>query len=91
MRSNVEKLAEISRLGNEYKAEADIINRDQNLLRWDVTPFPKMAEIMATKDPYEKLWTTAWQFHTSHEQWMNGSFINLNAETISDEVRRRRR
>jgi dynein heavy chain len=85
MRSNVEKLADINKLVEEYKLEADQINRDQTLLAWEVTPFPKLQEIMTAKDPYEKLWNTAW-FYTSYEQWMNGPFQNLNAETISDEV-----
>lgn len=88
MRSNVEKLADINKLVEEYKLEADQINRDQTLLAWEVTPFPKLQEIMTAKDPYEKLWNTAWQFYTSFEQWMNGSFTGLNAEAISDEVRR---
>jgi dynein heavy chain len=86
MRTNVEKLADINRLVDEYKHEADQINRDQALLIWEITPFPKLQEIVAAKDPYEKLWNTAWQFYTSFEQWMNGSFQGLNAEAISDEV-----
>jgi len=86
MRSNVEKLTDINKLVEEYKLEADQINRDQTLLAWEVTPFPKLQEIMTAKDPYEKLWNTAWQFYTSFEQWMNGSFQGLNAEAISDEV-----
>ena len=86
MRSNVEKLSEINRLVEEYRAEADLINRNQGLLGWDVTPFTKLAEISVAKDPYEKLWTTAWQWQNASEQWLNGSFRGLNAEMISDEV-----
>ncbi|CAF4055950.1 unnamed protein product, partial [Adineta steineri] len=86
MRINVEKLADINKLVEEYKSEAEQINRDQSLLGWDITPFPKLQEIIAAKDPYEKLWNTAWQFYTSYEQWMNGAFLGLNAELISDEV-----
>jgi dynein heavy chain len=86
MRSNVEKLDDINKLLEEYKIEGDIINRDQTLLAWEVTPFPKINEIVAAKDPYEKLWNTAWQFYNSYEKWMNGSFQGLNAEAISDEV-----
>jgi dynein heavy chain len=87
MRSNVEKLSDINKLVEEYKLEAEQINRDETLLAWEVTPFPKLHEIMTAKDPYEKLWNTAWHFYTSHEQWMNGAFKGLNAEEISDEVR----
>jgi dynein heavy chain len=86
MRSNVEKLSDINKLVEEYKLEAEQINRDQTLLAWEVTSFPKLQEIMTAKDPYEKLWNTAWQFYTSYEQWMNGPFQGLNAEAISDEV-----
>ncbi|CAF3510924.1 unnamed protein product [Rotaria socialis] len=86
MRTNVEKLADINKLVEEYRAQGELINRDQALLAWEVTPFPKLQEIMAAKDPYEKLWNTAWQFYTSYERWMNGPFLGLNAETINDEV-----
>lgn len=86
MRSNVEKLNDINRLIEEYRAEADTINRNQALLAWEVTPFQKLVEIVAAKDPYEKLWNTAWQFYTSSEQWKNGPFRGLNAESIGDEV-----
>ena len=86
MRLNVEKLADINRLLEEYKLEAEQINRDQALLGWEVVPFTKLQELTAAKDPYEKLWNTAWQFNTSYEQWMNGAFLGLNAEAIGDEV-----
>jgi dynein heavy chain len=86
MRINVEKLADINKLVEEYKLEAEQINRDQTLLAWEVTPFPKLQEIIVAKDPYEKLWNTAWQFYTSYEQWMNGPFLGLNAEVLSDDV-----
>ena len=86
MRTNVEKLSDINRLIEEYKAEAELINRNQNLLGWEVTPFTKLNEIVTAKDPYEKLWNTAWSFYTSCEQWLNGPFRGLNAEAIGDEV-----
>ena len=87
MRSNVEKLSDINKLIEEYRTEADLINRNQALLAWEVTPFNKLSEIVTAKDPYEKLWNTAWQFYNSCEQWINGSFRGLNAEAIGDEVR----
>ena len=86
MRNNVEKLADINRLIDEYKLENDTINRNQSLLGWEVTIFQKLIDIVSAKDPYEKLWNTAWQFYTSSEQWINGPFRGLNAEAINDEV-----
>jgi dynein heavy chain, axonemal len=86
MRSNVEKLSDINKLIEEYRTEAELINRNQALLAWEVTPFNKLTEIVTAKDPYEKLWNTAWQFFNSCEQWVNGSFRGLNAEAIGDEV-----
>ncbi|CAF4857009.1 unnamed protein product, partial [Rotaria socialis] len=46
MRTNVEKLADINKLVEEYRAQGELINRDQALLAWEVTPFPKLQEIM---------------------------------------------
>lgn len=86
MRSNVEKISDINRLIEDYKAEAELINRNQALLGWEVTPFAKLTEIVTAKDPYEKLWNTAWSFYTSSERWINGAFRGLNAEAIGEEV-----
>lgn len=82
----MEKLSDINKLIEDYRTEAELINRNQALLAWEVTPFNKLSEIVTAKDPYEKLWNTAWQFYSSCEQWVNGSFRGLNAEAIGDDV-----
>ena len=35
------------------------INREESLLDFDETQFPLLQTMFQTKDPYDKLWTTA--------------------------------
>lgn len=62
------------------------INNEEELLEWETTAFPQIQTIRVLKEPYDKLWTTALQYHDSHEAWMNGPFLELNAEQVDDDV-----
>ena len=39
--------------------------------------------MIAFKDPYDKLWRTAYDFHVKYETWYNGesAVVSLNYET----------
>lgn len=63
------------------------INREEVLLRvCDPTPYLQIQELQRVKEPYEKLWSAAVQFFDSHEKWMNGSVLLVNAEEVEEEV-----
>lgn len=51
-----------------------------------VSPYPQIQELLAKKEPFDKLWKTAVEFQTKHDQWMNGPLLNVNAEIVEDEV-----
>ena len=48
------------------------INEEERLLEWEISPFPLVAHMIAFKDPYDKLWRTAYDFHAKYERWYNG-------------------
>ena len=62
------------------------INNEEELLGWESTPFPQIQMAIRLKEPYDKLWETAVDFHEKHDVWMNGPFLNLNAEQVEDDV-----
>lgn len=48
------------------------INKEQSLLEKEQSQFPVLQTLIADKQPYEQLWTTALNFQTMSEVWMNG-------------------
>ena len=41
-------------------------------MEWDITQYPQIQLIVASKEPFDRLWKTALSFHNSYDQWMNG-------------------
>ena len=48
------------------------INNEEELLEWEMTPFPQIQMILQLSEPYQRLWNTAFNFHEKNEKWMNG-------------------
>ncbi|KAK3579501.1 hypothetical protein CHS0354_028323 [Potamilus streckersoni] len=86
MKSNVEQLNRLQSSLETAREELEQINEEEKMLEWEISVFPQLKAMMALKDPYDKLWNTAWSFHQKHEQWMNGPFQKMNAEEIENEV-----
>lgn len=48
------------------------INNEQTLLEREQSQFPMLQTLIADKQPYEQLWTTALNFQSMSEEWMSG-------------------
>lgn len=48
------------------------INKEETLLEKGQSEFPILQTLIADKQPYEQLWTTAFNFQSMSEVWMNG-------------------
>ncbi|XP_071775394.2 dynein axonemal heavy chain 3 [Centroberyx gerrardi] len=86
MKNNVEKLSELSANLDAAVTELEDINKEQTLLEKEQSQFPMLQTLIANKQPYDQLWTTALNFQNTSEVWMNGPFLDLNAEKISDDL-----
>ena len=53
------------------------MNKEEELLEWEPSQFPVLQEMVAYKEPYDKLWRTAFNFYNKHEQWLNGKQQNI--------------
>ena len=72
MKSNVEQLARLQTGLEQARDDLDGINEEERLLEWEQSFFPQLNQMLQLKEPYDKLWNTAWAFHQKHENWMNG-------------------
>ncbi|MGH0140104.1 UNVERIFIED_CONTAM: hypothetical protein FKN15_000554, partial [Acipenser sinensis] len=86
MKNNVDKLSELTSSLDTALAELEDINKEEALLEREQSQFPLLQTTMANKQPYDQLWTTAYNFHTKSEFWLNGPFLKLNAEDINEEI-----
>ncbi|KAI3358460.1 hypothetical protein L3Q82_014895 [Scortum barcoo] len=86
MKNNVAKLSQITANLEGALTELEEINKEQTLLEREQSQFPILQILIADKQPFEQLWTTALNFQIMSEEWMNGPFLHLDAEKISDEL-----
>ncbi|KAK7111861.1 dynein axonemal heavy chain 3-like isoform X2 [Littorina saxatilis] len=86
MKNNVEILSRLTANLEASRDELERLNEEELLFKWDQTEFPQLNQMFQLKEPYEKLWNTAWNFHQKNEGWINGPFKALNAEEIDQEV-----
>ncbi|XP_050716714.1 dynein axonemal heavy chain 3-like isoform X3 [Eriocheir sinensis] len=86
MKRNVETLDRLTVQLQEAMNELQGINEEQSLLSWEMTKFPLLQSMISLKEPYDQLWHTTYDFHQKYEQWYNGPFVGLDAESISEEV-----
>ncbi|XP_033281843.2 dynein axonemal heavy chain 3 [Orcinus orca] len=86
MKSNVEKLNELSKNLDQALVEFELINKEEELLEKEKSTFPLLQSVMTNKVPYEQLWTTAYEFSIKSEEWMNGPLLLLNAEEIAEQI-----
>ncbi|KAK3571583.1 hypothetical protein QTP86_014552, partial [Hemibagrus guttatus] len=89
LKNNVEKLSEITACLENASTQLEgvcLINKEEFLLEKEQTQLPLLQIIMTNKQPYDQLWSTALNFHTKSDIWMNSPFMQLNAEQISDDL-----
>lgn len=74
MKNNVETLNRLTVSLEAARDELDAINKEETLLEWEASQFPQLQAMFQMKEPYDKLWSTALQFSTRSDEWLNGEF-----------------
>ncbi|XP_078090943.1 dynein axonemal heavy chain 3-like [Mustelus asterias] len=83
----VYKLEDISTRLREFTEEKALINHEEVLLETGhIHPYHQIQNVIHTLEPFEKLWKTAVQFNLHYDRWMNGPFLQVNAEEVEQEV-----
>ncbi|XP_028284148.1 dynein heavy chain 3, axonemal [Parambassis ranga] len=86
IKNNVASLSQINTELESALSELEDINKEQTLLELEQSQFPMLQTLLADKQPHEQLWNTALNFQNMSEVWMNGPFLHLDAEKVSDEL-----
>ena len=72
MKNNVEVLSRLQVNLETARDELEGLQDEERLLEWDVTEFPQLQTMVTLKEPYDKLWRTAYNFTLKNETWTNG-------------------
>ncbi|XP_016404673.1 dynein heavy chain 12, axonemal [Sinocyclocheilus rhinocerous] len=62
------------------------INKEEALYKWDQTSYPEVEVIKESIEPYQKLFNLVLKWQRTRKRWMDGSFLDLNGESIELEV-----
>ncbi|XP_038127258.1 dynein heavy chain 12, axonemal [Cyprinodon tularosa] len=70
------------------KAEEAIalINKEETFYKWDRTSYPEVEVIKEEIDTYHKLFGLILKWQDAESRWMDGSFLDINGETVETQV-----
>ena len=60
--------------------------KEEELFKWDITTYPEIDFINVSIEPYQKLFSAVVKWQRSEKKWMDGAFVDLDAESIEAEV-----
>ncbi|CAL8305136.1 unnamed protein product [Lota lota] len=86
MKNNTEELEMLTAALDAAFIELEDINKEQSLLEQEPSEFPALQTLVASKQPYDLLWTTVLSFYHQSEVWMNGPFQDLDAEKVCEQL-----
>lgn len=73
------------RLG-EVGEQVTQINKEEELFNWTPTTYPQLETIQKSLEPYQKLFTSIFKWQRAEKKFMDGAFMELNAEETQAEV-----
>ncbi|KAK3519072.1 hypothetical protein QTP70_016355, partial [Hemibagrus guttatus] len=70
----------------EIEESIVFINKEEALYNWDLTVYPEVDMIKENTEPYQKLFGLVIKWQRTEKRWMDGSFLDLNGESMEVEV-----
>ncbi|XP_048346084.1 dynein axonemal heavy chain 12 isoform X2 [Sphaerodactylus townsendi] len=62
------------------------INKEEVLFNWEQTEYPDLETLKVTIEPYQKLFAFILKWQRTEKRWMDGGFLDLNGESMENEV-----
>lgn len=63
-----------------------LILQEEDLFKWERTDYPEVEAITKAIEPYQKLFSVVVKWQKAEKKWMDGAFLELNAESTEAEV-----
>ncbi|XP_072525468.1 dynein axonemal heavy chain 12 isoform X2 [Salminus brasiliensis] len=62
------------------------VNKEEALYKWDQTVYPEVDVIKENIEPYQKVFGLVLKWQRTEKRWMDGSFLDLNGESMEAEL-----
>ncbi|XP_068019795.1 dynein axonemal heavy chain 12 isoform X1 [Melanerpes formicivorus] len=63
-----------------------LINKEETLLQRQLSDFPLLSKLKVDIEPYQKLFTLILKWQQAEKRWMDGTFLELNGESVEVET-----
>ncbi|KAL5014779.1 hypothetical protein ScPMuIL_009049 [Solemya velum] len=70
----------------ETRDQIEWINKEELLYKYPVSQFPDVEEITSSVDPFMRLFTVVLKWQKAEKKYMDGAFLELDAENVDAEV-----
>lgn len=60
--------------------------QEEELFKYDLSTYPDIERIHTALEPYQKLFNLALRWQKAEKKWIDGFFVDLDAEAIEAEV-----
>ncbi len=68
-------------------AQKAAVNGEETMLGFEEhTQYDQIPDMLSAKEPFDRLWAAAVNFHAHHDKWMNGPLLQVDAEEVEEEV-----
>ncbi|XP_054464751.1 dynein axonemal heavy chain 12 [Anoplopoma fimbria] len=86
MQQYVTDVRTVQKLLQEAEDEIVFINKEEAFYKWDPTSYPEVEFIKDCIGPYQKLFGLVLNWQRTQNRWMDGSFLDLNGESMEVKV-----
>uniref|UniRef100_UPI00358F5A88 dynein axonemal heavy chain 12-like n=1 Tax=Myxine glutinosa TaxID=7769 RepID=UPI00358F5A88 len=86
MQESVMDIKMIQKRIQEAEETISLIHREEAIYRWDETQYPEVEAIRVTIEPYYKLFSLVLRWQKTEKRWLDGSFLELNGESMVAEI-----
>ncbi|RVE70747.1 hypothetical protein OJAV_G00066880 [Oryzias javanicus] len=62
------------------------INKEEAFYKWEITCYPEVKAMKEQMEPYQKVFECILKWQHAESRWMDGSFFDLNGETMETQV-----
>ena len=60
----------------------DDFNREEESYGWPISRYPECKEVQDQLAPFLRLYQTASEFHSQHQQWVHGPLSGVNPDKV---------
>uniref|UniRef100_W5L7L2 Dynein axonemal heavy chain 12 n=1 Tax=Astyanax mexicanus TaxID=7994 RepID=W5L7L2_ASTMX len=86
MQQYVTEIKTVQKWLQEVEDSISFINKEEALYKWDQTVYPEIDVMKENIEPYQKVFGLVLKWQRTEKRWMDGSFLDLNGESMEAEL-----